>query len=117
MGFELFEDYDFNGQSDVYMLGHPRGGAMVKHDEGVILGKDVKMAKYDGSRYRVSLSSFKGNSGSPVIDKATNKVIGLFVASPPDFEEGRHHTITDVKSVKSMFISAGQIRKWTLENG
>jgi V8-like Glu-specific endopeptidase len=62
---------------NIYMLGHPSGLAMKLSPCGVVQGvsKNCLQAKVD---------SMGGNSGSPIFDRATKKVIAVLIAGPAD---------------------------------
>lgn len=64
----------------VYMLGHP-GGLSVK----VALKARIKNVK--NGFFETTLDAFGGNSGSPVFDRNTKKVVGIFFGGPkPDYK-------------------------------
>lgn len=67
-------------ESEIYMLGHPNGlpikvalNASIEDDSSPLF-------------YYTSLDSFQGNSGSPVFNFFTNKVIGILVSGELDYK-------------------------------
>ncbi len=58
----------------LYMLGHPFGLPLKFTPDGRVL------EKLTDEYYKTSLDSFVGNSGSPVIEVTTQKVVGIFVS-------------------------------------
>lgn len=66
--------------SEIYMLGHPSGLPLKVALNATI--EDNSNPLY----YYTSLDSFQGNSGSPVFNFYTNKVIGVLVAGEIDYK-------------------------------
>ncbi|WP_127714043.1 serine protease [Halobacteriovorax sp. HLS] len=61
------------------MMGHPFG-LMLKFTEGrVVINED------DDENFGAHISSFGGNSGSPVVNKNTGKVVGVLVSGQDDY--------------------------------
>lgn len=73
-----FEKLSEKGNESIYMLGHPSGLPLKYVGNAQILKKRI-----DGY-YDVNLDAFGGNSGSPVFDAITSKVIAILIASPRD---------------------------------
>ncbi len=67
----------------VHMWGHPSGLPMKITDRAAIKGR-ASAPRLPDTRFPTSLNAFSGNSGSPVFDSATNKVIGILVSGPFD---------------------------------
>lgn len=63
----------------VYMLGHPSGLPLKYTHSGKI--KDVTHREF----FTAQLDAFAGNSGSPIFDAITHKVIGILVNGQPDY--------------------------------
>lgn len=69
-----------NKQPEIYMIGHPLGLPLkVAVNAGI---EDQSHTLY----YYTSLDSFQGNSGSPVFNFTTNKVIGILVSGEIDYK-------------------------------
>jgi S1-C subfamily serine protease len=66
--------------SEIYMLGHPSGLPLK-----VALNASIQ-DRSNPLYYYTSLDSFQGNSGSPVFNFYTNKVIGILVAGEIDYQ-------------------------------
>lgn len=75
----LGNSIDLELKHDVYMIGYPSGlPKKVAVNAGIV--------KNNHSQYfYTSLDSFQGNSGSPVFDAITNKVIGVLVSGEIDY--------------------------------
>lgn len=67
-------------QSEIYMIGHPSGLPIKLSLNATI--EDASHPLY----FYTSLDSFQGNSGSPVFNNATNKVIGILVSGEIDYK-------------------------------
>jgi hypothetical protein len=66
--------------TEVYMIGHPTGlPKKIAVNAGIA---DNSNAQY----FYTTLDSFQGNSGSPVFNRKTNKVIGVLVSGEIDYE-------------------------------
>ncbi|MCD0472324.1 serine protease [Flavobacterium sp. JAS] len=66
--------------SEIYMIGHPSGlPTKVALNAGI---EENSHPLY----YYTSLDSFQGNSGSPVFNLQTNKIIGILVAGEIDYK-------------------------------
>lgn len=77
----LFDYLDRNTakQGDaLYMLGHPLGLPLKFTNHGMIYSVTSNTLSTD-------LDAFKGNSGSPVFNEETNKVIGILIKGQTDF--------------------------------
>lgn len=66
--------------SEIYMIGHPTGLPLKVALNAAV--EDISHSNY----YYTSLDSFQGNSGSPVFNFYTNKVIGILVSGEIDFK-------------------------------
>lgn len=64
----------------VYMLGFPYGAPLKYAGEAKLLKKQ------DPNWFECDLDAFGGNSGSPIFDANTNKVIGILCAGNKDFD-------------------------------
>ncbi len=90
---------------DVYMLGHPYGLPLKYTKNGAIKSLTAK-------QFEAALDAFEGNSGSPVFDQITKKVVGILVAGNPDYEASstgtrdRHYTDSKSGYEKIQRISA-----------
>jgi V8-like Glu-specific endopeptidase len=69
----------------VYMLGHPWGIPLKFSGEAGI--QSIAHAH----KFECDLPAFEGNSGSPVIDRATHAVIGILVNGNKDYEIDKKH--------------------------
>lgn len=67
-------------QSEIYTIGYPLGVAK-KRATGVIRTNEV-----EGMNIVAELDVYGGNSGSPVYDKKTNRLIGILAGGESDFE-------------------------------
>jgi len=63
----------------VYALGHPNGLPMKLAPGGVV------RAVYDPVDFGTDLPLFRGNSGSPVFDAATHRLVGIVRSGPNDW--------------------------------
>lgn len=67
-------------ESEVYMIGYPSGLPMK-------IAMNASITENDNPQfYYTSLDCFQGNSGSPVFDFYTHKVIGLLVSGEVDYQ-------------------------------
>lgn len=88
--FEIEDDSRLNDESSVYMIGHPLG-LPVTYTRAVPVSN-----YYFNDFFTAPLNSFSGNSGSPVINSSTNKVVGILASGQKDFDEP-----TDLRSCKT----------------
>ena len=65
--------------SEVYMLGYPHGLPMKFSQDGVI----TKTYRYSATS---TIDTAKTNAGSPIFDKYSNKVIGIYHKGPKDYK-------------------------------
>lgn len=79
--FVLGDDNKVTEKSKVAMLGHPNGLALTYSAPAPVT------QTWDTNVFRTTLDSFSGNSGSPVFDLATEKVMGILTGGQNDFEE------------------------------
>ncbi len=79
--FVLGDDNKVTEKSKVAMLGHPNGLALTYSAPAPVT------QTWDTHVFRTTLDSFSGNSGSPVFDLATEKVMGILTGGQDDFEE------------------------------
>lgn len=79
--FVLGDDNKVTAKSKVAMLGHPNGLALTYSAPAPVT------QTWDTDVFRTTLDSFSGNSGSPVFDLATEKVMGILTGGQDDFEE------------------------------
>lgn len=79
--FVLGDDTKVTEKSKVAMLGHPSGLALTYSAPAPVT------QTWDYDIFRTTLDSFSGNSGSPVFDLATEKVMGILTGGQNDFEE------------------------------
>lgn len=76
---EFQKNYEVSKKDDLMILGHPFGMPMVLTD-------NVKIKNQIGHfKAILKADTASGNSGSPVINKETGKVIGIFLSGDPDF--------------------------------
>jgi V8-like Glu-specific endopeptidase len=69
-------------QSDtVYMIGHPSGLPM-KVTSG------AKVINIQPNKFSTLLTSYKGNSGSPVFHSDRHEVVGILISGEEDWEKG-----------------------------
>lgn len=79
--FKLGDDSEITDKTSVFMMGHPLGLAAT-------YTTPVPVVNFQGATtFRAPLDSFGGNSGSPVIDTKSNKVLGILTRGKADFEE------------------------------
>lgn len=79
--FTLGTDAEVRKKSSVFMMGHPLGLALTYTSSAPVTHLDL------ATKFRSTLDSFGGNSGSPVIDTKTLKVLGVLVSGKEDFTE------------------------------
>lgn len=74
-------DYEHNYKKNtkVYTIGHPSGLPLKYSGNGLIF-KENRSPHFDAN-----LDAFRGNSGSPVFDEETNKIIGILLKGNIDF--------------------------------
>ncbi len=65
----------------LYMLGHPVGLPLKFTSNGIVQG-DLENKNY----FEARLDAFRGNSGSPVFDQTTHKVVGILFDGNDDYE-------------------------------
>ncbi|MES2121626.1 MAG: bifunctional trypsin-like peptidase domain-containing/SEL1-like repeat protein [Chlamydiota bacterium] len=75
----------------VHMWGHPSGLPMKFAEHAEIQSRATSPALPD-TRFPTSLNAFSGNSGSPVFNSATNKVLGILVSGPIDLRTGHDYS-------------------------
>jgi len=82
--FTLGSETDMREGDAVFMLGHPKGAALT-------YGSGTITSGYGHFNLKTNLDAFSGNSGSPVMNYSTNKVIGILTKGLDDFkrESGR----------------------------
>lgn len=73
-------DANRKDSDEIYMLGHPLGLPMKLAINANIIENTNPFYFY------TSLDSFQGNSGSPVFNSKTNKIIGILVSGEIDFK-------------------------------
>ena len=71
---------DLEEENEIYMIGNPSG-----LPTKIALNADIIENKASQFFY-TSLDSFQGNSGSPIFNLCTNKVIGILVSGELDYE-------------------------------
>lgn len=79
--FILGNDTKITTKSKLAMLGHPNGLALTYSAPAPVT------QTWDSDIFRTALDSFSGNSGSPVFDLATEKVMGILTGGQEDFED------------------------------
>lgn len=85
---KISEDRILKEGNKVYAIGHPSG-----LPKKILLNASILENKHAYYFY-TSLDSFQGNSGSPVLDFNTNKVIGVLVSGEIDYKfNGNCYTI------------------------
>lgn len=91
-------DLNFNqkvaDKIQLYMLGHPYGIPLKLTKEGSV--KKNNHSDFFGC----DLMAFQGNSGSPVFDQATGKVIGILASGHKDYEVTSDYRGTKEKRVQ-----------------
>lgn len=78
--FSLGNDELMKKGSQAFMIGHPMGLAQIHSGAAPVVNSN------DPHFLKITLDSFGGNSGGPVIDAKTNKVIGLLIRGASDFQ-------------------------------
>jgi hypothetical protein len=73
--------HDVAKGQELYMIGHPAGLPAKYADDAVVVD-----LREDRKLFSADLDAYGGNSGSPVFDKATGRVVGVLVAGENDFE-------------------------------
>jgi V8-like Glu-specific endopeptidase len=77
---EVDMTYDPTVDDKIQMVGHPYGIAL-KFTEG-----RVSHSRTSAQNFGAHISSFGGNSGSPVVSKESGKVVGILVSGQSDYE-------------------------------
>ncbi len=75
----VFTDASFPTKTEIYMIGFPSGLPQKASVNAGILPNSTQ------NYFFSSLDAFQGNSGSPVFEKYTGKVIGILVSGTVDF--------------------------------
>lgn len=70
----------------IYMLGHPSGLPMKFTGNGKVVENHPKQQT---TQFEAAIDAFAGNSGSPIFNEKTHKVIGILVAGRVDYEYDR----------------------------
>lgn len=94
-----------NHPMKIYLLGHP-SGLPLKYVEGRVEQSDVKMPFFESQ-----IDAFAGNSGSPVFDAITNKVVGILVNGNADFENDQKTGLTRYHIVTQKVVGRGSYEK------
>ncbi|HLW57961.1 MAG TPA: serine protease [Bacteriovoracaceae bacterium] len=77
--YRIGDDSKLTDKSSVYMIGHPLGLA-------VTYTKPARVTHlYLDDIFKAPLNSFSGNSGSPVLNAATDEVVGILTAGQTDY--------------------------------
>ncbi len=76
---KLEDHYENQAGDPIGMVGAPLGLPLKISRYGEILGEDDELS------FQVNVDTYGGNSGSPVFDVKTMKVLGILVAGEPDF--------------------------------
>ncbi|MGH7890067.1 MAG: trypsin-like serine peptidase [Thermodesulfobacteriota bacterium] len=72
----------------IYMLGHPSGLPLKYTQGGMVAEKEPQRE----SEFEAKIDAFAGNSGSPVFNALTHRVIGILVRGNLDFDKGSSST-------------------------
>jgi V8-like Glu-specific endopeptidase len=78
---------DIKPRRRVYMLGHPSGLPLK-----AAIYAEIKKASKDENLFESNIDGFVGNSGSPLFDQATGKVIGLYINGRKDYAIQQNQT-------------------------
>lgn len=71
---EIDFNYSYKQNTKIYMIGHPLGLPQKYTDDASIL-----KLQNNSFSFKTDLDSFSSNSGSPVFDQQSNKIIGILV--------------------------------------
>lgn len=87
-------DSNIANETDLYVMGYP-SGLPLKHAGG------AKVKSSTNTHFLAPLDTFGGNSGSPVFNKETNKVVGILVGPQTDYETAHGKNCSIAKVVNS----------------
>lgn len=100
----LLKEDELLGRS-IYAIGCPTGTAVKTAGVGMAT---IKQATF--SLIKSDLDTLGGNSGGPVIDRITNKVIGILIRGPTDYTLDKEHLektgekrVVNIRITPSMF--------------
>ena len=83
---------------ELYMLGHPNGLSLKFTYNGMLEGNT------EHDFFECKIDAFKGNSGSPVFNVATQSVEGILIEGRPDY------VITEQKTIQALHITKSKIQ-------
>lgn len=69
----------------IYMLGHPSGLPLKYTQNGTVVEAREETQAGEETQFEAAIDAFAGNSGSPVFNNLTKKVIGILVAGKTDY--------------------------------
>lgn len=95
---------------EVHMLGFPLGLPMKYTGNGKVM-KDPLRIEVNDESFHADLDAFRGNSGSPVINKKTNEVIGILSSGSDDFELDSNYLGTDNERLKTKKVTKMNIAR------
>ena len=95
----------------IYMLGHPIG-LPLKYVEGAV----AKPTDDPNNSFEAEIDAFGGNSGSPVFNSTTNKVIGILVRGNEDFDIGLFSTHLHYVTIKERLAAGYEVCQRTSTN-
>ncbi|MGZ3634056.1 MAG: trypsin-like serine peptidase [Parachlamydiaceae bacterium] len=91
-------------QQNIYMLGHPCGLPLKLTECG-----SVQVAGDGENRgFQAKIDAFAGNSGSPIFDKETKKVIGILIEGNEDYD-------SNSTGVSLHHVEDKEVQKWGYE--
>ena len=116
-GYEfIFDDTVPRQGSDVGLIGYSGGLAPVRPTRGTVNKTEVSLTAYgDNDQYRPSrliqhdIQSNGGDSGAPLIDTVTGRVVGVNVASATDLVGIKYAVYPDVAEAMIAAISTGSV--------
>jgi len=88
--YEAYSSDALRVNTPLYCLGYP-SGLPLKQASGVVRVNDD--AKY---YFKTDLTTFQGNSGSPVFTKDTNQIVGILVSGAVDYIQDKNTGLANV---------------------
>jgi hypothetical protein len=79
------EHPDYRAGHPLAMIGHSEGLPAKLADQAVIRSNPRRIQESDDDTFESDLTSFTGNSGSPVFDALSGRVLGILVAGENDY--------------------------------
>jgi DNA replication protein DnaC len=88
---------------ELYMLGHPNGLPLKFTYNGKLEGNT------ESDFFECKLDAFRGNSGSPVLNKETNQVVGILIEGNTDYQVVPNYQGTGQTRIQACYITRLEI--------